>query len=286
MRFVFTSAVQGSSPNSPRSGDDSHLARHPDLYRGHPGGYFRPWRRAAERKAADRGRRRRAFGATLLAGAFSQGALGNMISIEKVERRRRPAPHQQGRRVRASDYSRGTSLRRCWKARPLNLQLVRNPAQRILPDIIEEVLSMLTDAAFYFQIVAGPQLRDGRARARPAMPPSPGFRCSSIIQIVDLRKYLSPPLIQLETKVIEDKTDKPGGFAALMLPGMIYMAVFFIAGGLATDVWRERTFGALAARGHNPRQFPGFSSRQTAGGIPGCSFAGWHVRSGGGAFPG
>ena len=56
-----------------------------------------------------------------------------------------------------------------------------------------------------------------------------------------------PPLIQLETKVIQDKTDKPGGFAALMLPGMLYMAVFFIAGGLATDVWRERTSGRCGA---------------------------------------
>jgi len=31
----------------------------------------------------------------------------------------------------------------------------------------------------------------------------------------------------------------------MMLPGMLYMGVFFIAGGLATDVWRERTSGAL-----------------------------------------
>jgi ABC-2 type transport system permease protein len=58
--------------------------------------------------------------------------------------------------------------------------------------------------------------------------------------------------------VIEEKTDKPGGFAALMLPGMLYMAVFFIAGGLATDLWRERTFGALRRVATTPASFGAF----------------------------
>jgi ABC-2 type transport system permease protein len=76
--------------------------------------------------------------------------------------------------------------------------------------------------------------------------------------VIDTRKYLMPPLIQLDTKVIQDKTDKPGGFAALMLPGMLYMAVFFIAGGLAADVWRERTSGALRRVVTTPASFRAF----------------------------
>lgn len=76
--------------------------------------------------------------------------------------------------------------------------------------------------------------------------------------VIGTRKLLMPPLIQLETKVIEEKTDKPGGFAALMLPGMLYMAVFFIAGGLATDLWRERTFGALRRVATTPASFGAF----------------------------
>jgi ABC-2 type transport system permease protein len=196
------------------------------------------------------------FGATLLAGAFSQGPLTNMISIEKVER------EEGRRRIDKGDASALLIVPKNFTAallegKPANLQLVRNPAQRILPDIIEEVLSMLTDAAFYLQIVAGPQLR------RSAQgPPSDATIAQISVQfnhaIVDLRKYLAPPVIQLETKVIEDKTDKPGGFAALMLPGMLYMAVFFIAGGLATDLWRERTFGALRRVATTPASFGAF----------------------------
>ncbi len=196
------------------------------------------------------------FGAALLAGAFSQGALADMISIEKVQR-------EEGlRRINKGDASALLIVPRNFttalvEGQRSTLQLVRNPAQRILPDIIEEALSMLTDAAFYLQIVAGPQLRMSAQG-----PPTDAAIARISVQfnhtIVDLRKYLSPPLIQLETKVIEDKTDKPGGFAALMLPGMIYMAVFFIAGGLATDVWRERTFGALRRVATTPASFRAF----------------------------
>jgi len=196
------------------------------------------------------------IGATLLAGAFSQGPLGNMISIEKVQR------EEGRRRINKGDASALLAIPKNFTAALLDgkgakLQLVRNPAQRILPNIIEEMLSMLTDAAFYLQIVAGPQLREAAQG-----PPSDTGIAQISVQfnhvIENSRKYLAPPLIQLETKVIQEKTDKPGGFAALMLPGMLYMAVFFIAGGLATDVWRERTSGALRRVVTTPASFRAF----------------------------
>jgi ABC-2 type transport system permease protein len=196
------------------------------------------------------------IGATLLAGAFSQGALSNMISIEKVDR------EEGRRRINKGNASALLVIPKNFttallEGKPAKLQLIRNPAQRILPDIIEQVLSMLTDSAFYLQMVAGPQLRE----AAQGTPTDAGIAQISVQfnhAIADLRKYLAPPVIQLETKVIEGKTDKPGGFAALMLPGMLYMAVFFIAGGLATDVWRERTSGALRRVVTTPASFGAF----------------------------
>jgi len=196
------------------------------------------------------------IGATLLAGAFSQGPLANMISIQKVEL------EEGRRRINKGDASALLLIPKNFttalvQGKAANLQLVRNPAQRILPDIIEETLSMLTDAAFYLQIVAGPQLRMSAQG-----PPTDGNIAQISVQfnhaIEGSRKYLAPPAIQLETKVIQEKTDKPGGFAALMLPGMLYMAVFFIAGGLATDVWRERTSGALRRVVTTPASFRAF----------------------------
>jgi ABC-2 type transport system permease protein len=179
-----------------------------------------------------------------------------MISIEKVDR------EEGRRRINKGNASALLVIPKNFttallEGKPAKLQLIRNPAQRILPDIIEQVLSMLTDSAFYLQMVAGPQLRE----AAQGTPTDAGIAQISVQfnhAIADLRKYLAPPVIQLETKVIEGKTDKPGGFAALMLPGMLYMAVFFIAGGLATDVWRERTSGALRRVVTTPASFGAF----------------------------
>jgi ABC-2 type transport system permease protein len=197
------------------------------------------------------------IGATLLTGAFSQGALAGMISTESVDR------EEGRRRINKGDASALLIIPKDFSSALLNgtpsqLQLIRNPAQRILPSIIEEVLSMLTDAAFYLHVVAGDQLKAAASMSRPSD--------ASIAEIsgqfnqvtLGLRRYLAPPLIQLETQVIKEKSDKPGGFAALMLPGMLYMAVFFIAGGLATDVWRERTSGGLRRVLTTPASFGAF----------------------------
>lgn len=182
--------------------------------------------------------------ATMLAGAFTQGSLGNMIAVEKVER------EEGRRRIDKGDASALLIIPKGLTAAVLEgksakLQLVRNPAQRILPEIVEEVLAMLTDAAFYLQAVAGDQLR----KVSTAGAPTDAQIAATSVQVnhaIDgLRRYLSPPVIQLETEIVKPKSEESGSFASQMLPGMLYMAVFFVAGGLASDVWRERTSGAL-----------------------------------------
>jgi ABC-2 type transport system permease protein len=197
------------------------------------------------------------FGAALLAGAFSQGPLGNMITVEKVARA------EGRRRVDKGDASALLIIPKDFTAallnsKPTKLQLVRNPAQRILPDIIEQAVSMLTDGAFYLQTVAGDQLR-GMAASEP---PNDARIAEISVQVnhavAGLRKYLAPPVIQLETILIQEKTDQPGGFATLMFPGMLYLSIFFIAGGLATDIWRERTLGALRRVVTTPARFGAF----------------------------
>jgi ABC-type Na+ efflux pump permease subunit len=186
----------------------------------------------------------RGIGAMLLAGAFSQGSLADMITVEKVNR------DDGRRRMDKGDASALLVIPKGFtnallESRPASIQLVRNPAQRILPDMIEEMVSMLADGGFYLQAVAGDQLRAMSSSRGPtdAGVAEISVRFNHVVE--GLQKYLNPPLIQVKNKVIQDKNDRPGAFAAAMLPGMLYMAVFFLAGGLATDVWRERTSGAL-----------------------------------------
>jgi ABC-2 type transport system permease protein len=149
-----------------------------------------------------------AVGATMVANAFSQGALGRMLTVERVDqaegRRRLDRGEASALLVIPSGFSMSFMT-----GRPVTLDLIRNPAQRVLPDIIEESLAIMLDRAAAMQGAAG------------------------------------PPPIQLKASLVPDKTEQPGGFAAILLPGALFMAIFFIAGALAADLWRERTSGAL-----------------------------------------
>ncbi len=115
------------------------------------------------------------IGATLLTNVFSQGTLANMLTVEKVEK-------EEGRR--RIDKGEASALlvipggfTNAFLGGPaVRVQLVRNPAQRIVPDIIEETLSMAADGAFY---------------AKMGSPPG------------------QEPLIQLDSQVIKAKTEQP-----------------------------------------------------------------------------
>ncbi|HYL37215.1 MAG TPA: ABC transporter permease [Bryobacteraceae bacterium] len=161
------------------------------------------------------------IGAGMLASAFSQGALGQMLTIEKVgaEAGRRRLDRGEGSALLIVPPGFTASF---IAARPVTLDLVRNPSQRILPDMIQESLAIMLDRAASFQGAGGSQA------------------------------------LQLVTNVIPDKSEQPGGFAALLLPGALFMAIFFIAGALAADVWRERSSGALRRIATTPASLGAF----------------------------
>jgi len=147
-----------------------------------------------------------AIAASMVENAFTQGALGRMLTIEKVS-------ESEGRRRMSRGEASALLLipagftNSFISSSPVTVDLIRNPAQRILPAMIEEALGIIMDRAASFQ--AG------------------------------------PPLIQVQANVIPEKTEQSAGFAAIILPGALFMAIFFIAGALAADMWRERATGAL-----------------------------------------
>lgn len=134
---------------------------------------------------------------------------------------------------------------------PTELQLVTNPAQQVLPGIVEGALSVMADAAFYAQELLGDELR-----LLSAGPPE-GRRTFPSLQIAQLSvrvnelvtrvvALLDPPLIELETTIETDEGgDGAGGLGAYMFPGILVMAIAFVAQGLSEDMWRERDGGTL-----------------------------------------
>ena len=160
--------------------------------------------------------------------------------------------------------------------RPTELVLLTNPAQRILPGILREMLEVFVDGSFYLQRVAGDEMRDvteGPLEDEDVLPDAQvaatAVRINGVVRRIE--KYLFPPAIELEVVVREDGPETGSGedeatapvdgdagevaeaepepdhaTSLLFLPGAIVMALFFIAQGLSEDLWKERELGTLA----------------------------------------
>lgn len=136
---------------------------------------------------------------------------------------------------------------------PAELQLVTNPAQRVLPGIAENALSLIVDAAFYAQQLLGDELRwlkEGPPEGRATFPSLQVAQLS--VRINDLVErvagVLDPLLLELETSVgpQDDGDDEPsGGLGVYMYPGILFMALLFVGQGLSEDLWLERDRGTL-----------------------------------------
>ncbi len=179
----------------------------------------------------------------LLLGAFTRDPLGKMLLLEKVAQ-------AEGRaRINRGD---GSALliipagfqEAFLRNRPFQLQLFTNPSQRILPQIVQQSLSIMVDGAFYVEHVAGDQLRALDTRNAPPDALISSVSVSINHLVASLRRYLSPLVMNLETEVVADRTESKS-FAATLLPSMIFMGLLMVASGMALDIWKERLMGTL-----------------------------------------
>jgi ABC-type Na+ efflux pump permease subunit len=188
----------------------------------------------------------------LLLAAMNQGSGNGVIRVEKVlqEAGRQRIGHDETSALLVIPEGFSDAV---VKEKPTRLLLVTNPTQRILPRIVEELLSIAVDGAFYLHRVAGPELRDlvalptgGRNTPSDADIAS---RAVSVNQIIHkLERSAFPPVIELQTTVVkpdsgDDSSKRPLAF--LFLPGILVLGVLFAAQGLSGDVWLERESGVL-----------------------------------------
>ncbi len=179
-----------------------------------------------------------------LANVYNQGKLAEMIKTEKVT--------QADGRMRM-DKGEASALLVIPKGfadafidnKPLQLPLITNPSQRIMPRFIEESLSIVSDGSHYLQRIAGEEVR---AMGR--------FNRPSELQVVDisrrlnriaasLRRYTNPLLIELQSQVVAEKQRPAKSFGSLFFPSMLMLSFLFIAQGMAMDLWKEQSQGAL-----------------------------------------
>jgi ABC-2 type transport system permease protein len=194
----------------------------------------------------------RVFGAS-----FSQGPLAKMVVVENVSEAEGLARIGRGDASALLIVPKG--LQDAFlENRPARLRLLTNPSQRILPRIVEETESIVVEAGFYVQKVAGAQLR-GLRSGQAATAESVAAAAVAFHTVgKSLARYLDPPLIQVTTEVVEEKQQTSQSFAAIFLPSMVFMSLMFICNGLALDIWRERTAGALRRIAVSPAPLAAF----------------------------
>ncbi|NNE44653.1 MAG: ABC transporter permease [Gemmatimonadetes bacterium] len=236
-----------------------------------------------------------------LLGALSQDAAGGIITAESVT-------EEEGRaRIARGDGDAFLLIPEGFadallREEPVTLELVKNPAQSILPEIIDEVLSFLPDAAFYLQRVLGDELRDiadavegdgadgdgtdeGTPEVEDAFVSDVAVRINRTVNRIE--STLFPPVIQLEVTTGEmddaagadgDAADAATGAAApdaesddapsialLFLPGLLFMSMLFMAQGLSQDLWKERSLTTLRRVAVAPRPITTFFAGKVLG---------------------
>lgn len=184
----------------------------------------------------------------LLGGAFAQGPLASLVDLQtatEIEARRRLDQDEVSALLVVPAGFQDALLTEA----PLELKLLTNPSQRILPGIIEGVLGVMVDVVFYLHRVLGPQLQALADLIADSTGPDDatvaGLSVAINQAIAALESYLTPPVLAVEFEPTAGAAEPGPGFGVLFFPGIVLMALMFAAQSLADDFWKERQAGTL-----------------------------------------
>jgi ABC-type transport system involved in cytochrome c biogenesis permease component len=181
-----------------------------------------------------------------IAGAYSQGQLGELISVEQV------TLDEGTERINAGEASGFLIIPDGFGAafledKPVTLTLKTNPSQTILPGIMQDVTEILLDLGFYAQALFGPEIEQINDLVNDTVP-NDVFVADIAVKIQGKIETVSPLLFPpaFDLKIVEPAAAEPRpDIAVLFLPGIVLMAILFSAQGLSADYWKERETGTL-----------------------------------------
>ena len=133
---------------------------------------------------------------------------------------------------------------------PVKLEVVKNPAQRFLPQLVEEGVSLGAVLLSQASRVFGSELSTiGEFMDLEGVPPDVQMGALSVginQKLRGLEGYLFPPVIDLEAVTLEaDGDDADFNIVALILPGMTIFGILFMAQAATRDILLERESGML-----------------------------------------
>jgi ABC-type multidrug transport system permease subunit len=124
------------------------------------------------------------------------------------------------------------------------LQLVTNPAQRVLPALVQQMLDALVESAFYAQqLFAEPLGRIAGSQGQPSDADVAAIAGDISRRLSGLQGVLLPPVLSVSVRTVS--AGPRLNFGQVFLPGMLFMSFLFIAQGMSFDVWEEKRAGTL-----------------------------------------
>ncbi len=188
------------------------------------------------------------FVSNLLVNSLSQGELSSWIGIKKVD------TEEAEKIMQAGDASAWLTIEPDFaedflNQQPTQLSLVKNPAQSVIPDLIESALLLFTDAGGYVQQLFSEELATIAAVNNSNDLSDIEFTALSLSirdRIDVFADSLDPLLIELKERQTEQDNSAPSvGFGLLMFPGAIMMALLFSISSLAMLIWTDLQSGVL-----------------------------------------
>jgi len=181
-----------------------------------------------------------------VAGAFAQDQFSDILTVQNV------TADEGADLINAGEASGLLTIPEGFQdafvdATPVTLTLKTNPAQSILPGIIQNVTEVLLDAGFYLQAMFGDEI-DAIQGIEDEDGPSNLFVSDLSVQINDKMQTLAPVLFPpaFDLEIVEPPPAEPQpDYGLLFLPGIVMMALLFSSQGLSADFWKEREAGTL-----------------------------------------
>lgn len=192
------------------------------------------------------------FVSQLMIGALGQGQGAELIQMRNVERAEGEALIAAGDGSALLVVPAGFADA-VLNEEPAELSLVTNPAQQILPSIVEEFLKVFVDGVFYLHRVLGDEIKIVTAQVDALGDDDTELFDDALIAELSvaindametLAEHLAPPVLDLADSAEEDDSGGPS-FALLFFPGTIFMGLLFASQGLSGSFWQEREDGTL-----------------------------------------
>lgn len=141
------------------------------------------------------------------------------------------------------------------RGEPVELRLTTNPAQTVLPAIIEETLGILIDGAFYARQFLGREI-DLVLETMDAGATLQSAQVAAIAAAINDKMRTAGPMLFPPAITIEEVTpvkETRVSVSLLFFPGILLMAMLLTAQGLSAEYWQERDDGTLSRLASSPQ---------------------------------